>query len=116
MFLSYFLMGIRAGMAGEAAIGGLAAAGAWKYFVQGGSIAIVSEVLFAAFCIYVATQATKTEVTTSAMSSEFPEFLETSRVSEAPSNEGSTGPPENKGGETEKGIEIYSRDTYYSGY
>jgi hypothetical protein len=48
-------------MASEAGLGGLAAAGVWQYFVQGGAAAVVSELLFAAFCLYVATQASKTE-------------------------------------------------------
>jgi hypothetical protein len=48
-------------MASEAGFGGLAAAGVWQYFVQGGAVAVVSELLFAAVCLYVATQASKTE-------------------------------------------------------
>lgn len=42
-------------------LGGLAASGYWKFFVKGGATALVSELLFAAFCVYLATRSTKSE-------------------------------------------------------
>eukprot|EP00980_Cylindrotheca_fusiformis_P005324 scaffold1138_cov128-Cylindrotheca_fusiformis.AAC.6 len=89
----------RAGTAGEAVIGGLAAAGVWKYFVQGGTLAVMSELLFAAFCVFLATRAAKPQNPTLGDSGSS-NVLETTEMSmigfDESTAEGSFKPPDGK--------------------
>jgi hypothetical protein len=49
------------GVVGDLAFGGFAGFAVWKYVASGGAMAVVSELLFAAFCIYLAAQTSKQE-------------------------------------------------------